>query len=147
MLKALQTFKGHSQVCQRRYAGSDASKYASTISKLRLTPSTRVLYQGFTGRVSTANAAASIKYGTNIVGGTTPGKSGTHLDLPLYPSVREAAEKLKPDATAVFVGANHAAKAIEEAVAAEIGLVVAVAEFLPVHDVLRVSLHGVVRKA
>lgn len=78
--------------------------------------------------------------GTNIVGGTTPGKSGEHLGLPLYPSVREAAEKLKPDATAVFVGANHAASAIEDAIEAEIGLIVAVAEFLPVHDLLRVCL-------
>jgi len=81
--------------------------------------------------VSTANAKESIAYGTNIVGGTTPGKSGEHLGLPLYPSLREAAEKLKPDATAVFVGAQHAAKAIEDAIEAEIPLIVAIAEFLP----------------
>lgn len=51
--------------------------------------------------------------------------------MPLYPTLREAAEKLKPDATAVFVGAQHAAKAIEDAIEAEIPLIVAIAEFLP----------------
>jgi len=105
--------------------------YAATIPNLRLTPCTRVIYQGFTGKVSTANAKESIAYGTNIVGGTTPGKSGEHLGLPLYPTLQEAADKLKPDATAVFVGAQHAAKAIEDAIEAEIPLIVAIAEFLP----------------
>lgn len=105
--------------------------YASTIPNLRLTPQTRVVYQGFTGKVSTANAKESIAYGTNIVGGTTPGKSGEHLGLPLYPSLREATQALKPDATAVFVAAQHAAKAIEDAIENEIPLIVAIAEFLP----------------
>lgn len=105
--------------------------YRATIPNLRLTSSTRVIYQGFTGKVSTTNAVESLKYGTNIVGGTTPGKSGEHLGLPLYPTLREAAEELKPDATAVFVGAQHAAKAIEDAIEAEIPLIVAIAEFLP----------------
>lgn len=98
------------------------------------------MYQGFTGRVSTSNAQQSIDYGTNIVGGTTPGKEGEHLGLPLLPTVRRAAEQLKPDASAVFVAAQHAAKAIEDAIEAEIPLIVAVAEFIPLHDILRVSL-------
>ena len=101
-------------------------------------PETRVIYQGFTGRVSTSNAQQSLEYGTKIVGGTTPGKEGEHLGLPLYPSVQKATEELKPDASAVFVAAHQAAKAIEDAIAAEIPLIVAVAEFIPLHDMLRV---------
>ena len=97
-----------------------------------------MIYQGFTGRVSTVNAQQSLEWGTNVVGGTTPGKEGEHLGLPLLPSVQKAAEQLKPDATAVFVAAQHAAKAIEDAIAAEIPLIVAVAEFIPLHDMLRV---------
>lgn len=96
------------------------------------------MYQGFTGRVSTTNAQQSIDYGTNIVGGVTPGKEGEHLGLPLLPSVERAAKELKPDATAVFVSNTHASSAIEDAIAAEIPLIVAVAEFIPVHDILRV---------
>ena len=112
--------------------------YDDTIHNLDIGPQTRVIYQGFTGRVSTANAQQSLEYGTNIVGGSTPGKEGEHLGLPLYPTVRQAAEQLKPDATAVFVAAHQAAKAIEDAIDAEIPLIVAVAEFIPLHDILRV---------
>lgn len=112
--------------------------YADTIQNLKIGKHTRVLYQGFTGRVSTVNAQQSIQYGTHIVGGTTPGKEGEHLGLPLLPSVRAAAAELKPDATAVFVSAQHASGAIEEAIEAEIPLIVAVAEFIPLHDMLRV---------
>lgn len=96
--------------------------------------------------VSTTNAQQSLEYGTRIVGGTTPGKSGEHLGLPLFPRVREAVEELKPDASAVFVGAPQAAGAIEEAIDAEIPLVVAVAEFIPLHEMLRVSRCGTTLK-
>jgi succinyl-CoA synthetase alpha subunit len=98
-----------------------------------------VIYQGFTGRVATTNARDSIAYGTNIVGGVTPGKEGEHLGLPLLPDLRKAKEQLKPDATAVFVAAPQCAKAIEDAIEAEIPLIVAVAEHIPLHDILRVS--------
>lgn len=98
------------------------------------------MYQGFTGRVATVNAQQSLDYGTNIVGGTTPGKEGQHLGLPLYPNVKKATLELKPDATAVFVAAHQAAGAIEDAIEAEIPLIVAVAEFIPLHDLLRVSV-------
>jgi succinyl-CoA synthetase alpha subunit len=97
-----------------------------------------VIYQGFTGRVATGNAKDSIAYGTNIVGGVTPGKEGEHLGLPLLPDLRKAKEQLKPDATAVFVAAPHCGKAIEDAIEAEIPLIVAVAEHIPLHDVMRV---------
>ena len=100
--------------------------------------STRVIYQGFTGKVATQNAKESIEYGTNIVGGVTPGKNAEHLGLPVLPSVRDAKEQLKPDATAIYVAAQHAAGAIEEAIEAEIPLIVAVAEHIPLHNILRV---------
>ena len=118
---------------------STMRSYEDTRPNMKIGPHTRVMYQGFTGRVATANAQQSLEYGTQIVGGTTPGKSGEHLGLPLLPSVREAKEHLKPDATAVFVAATHATKAIEDAIEAEIPLIVAVAEFMPLHDVLRVG--------
>lgn len=66
---------------------------------------------------------------------------GEHLGLPLLPDLRKAKEQLKPDATAVFVAAPHCGKAIEDAIEAEIPLIVAVAEHIPLHDILRVSLH------
>lgn len=113
--------------------------YADTIPNLKIGKNTRVIYQGFTGRVSTSNAQQSLEWGTQIVGGTTPGKEGEHLGLPLLPTIQEAADKLKPDASAVFVAAHQAGKAIEDAIAAEIPLIVAVAEFIPLHDILRVS--------
>lgn len=80
-----------------------------------------------------------------MVGGVSPGRSGTHetLGLPVLGSVREAAAALRPDATAIFVAADQTAAAIEEAVQAEIGLVVAVAEHVPMRDMLRV--HDVLR--
>ena len=116
--------------------------YANTISNLAINPSTTVIYQGFTGRAATANATATLEYGTRIVGGVSPNKpndKATHLDLPLFSTCRAAAAVLKPAATAVFVPAHSAATAIEEAIEAEIPLIVSVAEHIPVHDMLRVQ--------
>lgn len=73
------------------------------------------------------------------MGGVTPGRTAEHLGLPVLPSVRVAKEQLKPDATAIFVAAQHAASAIEEAIEAEIPLIVAVAEHVPLHNILRVG--------
>jgi len=117
---------------------STRQSYEDTIQNLRIGKHTRVIYQGFTGRVATTNAKESLAYGTNIVGGVTPGKDGEHLGLPVLPNVRVAKEQLNPDATAIFVAAQHAGKAIEEAIEAEIPLIVAVAEHIPLHDILRV---------
>ena len=127
---------------EQRCLFSSSSKrhaYEDTIPNLKIGKNTKVIYQGFTGRVSTSNAQQSLEYGTKIVGGTTPGKEGEHLGLPLLPSVQACADKLKPDASAVFVAAHQAGKAIEDAIAAEIPLIVAVAEFIPLHDILRVG--------
>ncbi|KAE8443340.1 hypothetical protein EG329_001983 [Mollisiaceae sp. DMI_Dod_QoI] len=109
--------------------------YADTISNLKIGKHTRVIFQGFTGRQATANAKESIAWGTNIVGGVTPGKSGEHLGLPVLPT---AMEKLKPDATGIYVAAHQAPAAIEEAIEAEVPLIVAVAEHIPIHDILRI---------
>ncbi|KXL42078.1 MAG: hypothetical protein FE78DRAFT_34747 [Acidomyces sp. 'richmondensis'] len=112
--------------------------YDDTVQNLRIGKHTRVIYQGFTGRVATGNAKDSLSYGTNIVGGVTPGKEGEHLGLPLLPNLKKAKEQLKPDATAVFVAAPQCGKAIEEAIEAEIPLIVSVAEHIPLHDIMRV---------
>ncbi|KAK8095315.1 hypothetical protein PG999_013337 [Apiospora kogelbergensis] len=110
----------------------DSSKYNATLKNLHVGRHTRVIFQGFTGRQATANAKESIAWGTNIVGGVTPGREGQHLELP-------AVEALKPDATGIYVAAHHAKAAIEEAIEAEVPLIVAVAEHVPLHDILRVS--------
>lgn len=116
-----------------------SSIYADTVSNLKIGEQTRVVFQGYTGRQATQNAKQSIEYGTKIVGGVTPGKNGEHLGLPLLPSVRRAKDELRPDATAIYVAAQQAAGAIEEAIEAEIPLIVAVAEHIPLHDMLRVQ--------
>lgn len=120
-------------------ATSISFSYEDTVQNLRIGKHTRVIYQGFTGRVATGNAKDSIAYGTNIVGGVTPGKEGEHLGLPLLPDLKKAKEQLKPDATAVFVAAQQCGKAIEDAIEAEIPLIVAVAEHIPLHDIMRVG--------
>ena len=114
------------------------SGYEDTVQNLRIGKHTRVIYQGFTGRVATGNAKDSIAYGTNVVGGVTPGKEGEHIGLPLLPDLKKAKEQLKPDATAVFVAAPQCGQAIEQAIEAEIPLIVSVAEHIPVHDIMRV---------
>lgn len=115
-------------------------QYDSTISNLIIDENTTVIYQGFTGRAASKNAKDTIDYGTNVVGGVTPGKGGSeHLGRPVFNSVSEAVATLKPHASAVFVPASAAGKAIEEAIEAEVPLIVSVAEHIPVHDMLRVQ--------
>lgn len=117
--------------------------YRGTLDNLRIGSHTRVIFQGFTGRQATANAKESIAWGTNIVGGVTPGREGEHLGLPVLPTVRRAMEDLKPDATGIYVAAHQAPAAIEEAIEAEVPLIVAVAEHIPLHDMLRI--HRMIR--
>ncbi|KAK7556958.1 succinyl-CoA synthetase-like protein [Phyllosticta citricarpa] len=114
------------------------ASYEKTIEHLKIGRHTRVIFQGFTGRQATANARESLEWGTRIVGGVTPGRNGEHLGLPVLPSVRAAKDHLKPDATGIYVAAHQAAAAIEEAIEAEIPLIVAVAEHIPLHDILRI---------
>lgn len=113
--------------------------YEDTIKNLKIGKHTRVLYQGFTGKQATSNAKESIAYGTNVVGGVKPGTTGEHLGLPVLPSVREAVKELKPDASAIYVPGSGTVQAMEEAIENEIPLIVAVAEHIPLHDIMRVQ--------
>jgi len=113
--------------------------YDDTIQNLKIGADTRVIFQGFTGKQATANAKESMEWGTNVVGGVKPNGSGEHLGKPVLPTVRAAMEQLKPDATGIYVAAHQAAAAIEEAIEAEVPLIVAVAEHIPLHDIMRVS--------
>ncbi|KAI4636460.1 hypothetical protein J4E83_001415 [Alternaria metachromatica] len=124
--------------CATFSASSRYSNYDDTVQNLKIGSHTRVIFQGFTGKQATANAKESIAWGTNVVGGVKPNGSGEHLGLPVLPSVRAAMEQLRPDATGIYVAAHQATAAIEEAIEAEVPLIVAVAEHIPLHDMMRI---------
>ncbi|CAN9209910.1 unnamed protein product [Alternaria alternata] len=124
--------------CATFSVSSRRNNYDDTIQNLKIGSHTRVIFQGFTGKQATANARESIEWGTNVVGGVKPNGSGEHLGLPVLPSVRAAMEQLKPDATGIYVAAHQATAAIEEAIEAEVPLIVAVAEHIPLHDMMRI---------
>src|SRR5262245_53018468 len=101
---------------------------------------TRVICQGFTGAQGTFHSEQAIAYGTRMVGGVTPGKGGTtHLGLPVFDTVSEAAAATGADASVVYVPAAYAADAILEAIDAAIPLVVCITEGVPVLDMVKVK--------
>ena len=105
-----------------------------------ITETTRVLVQGITGRIGAFHAADMIRYGTNVVGGVTPGRGGeTHLDRPLFNTVRDAVAATGAEASLVFVPPPFAADAIMEAADAGIRTAVCVTDGIPSQDMMRLK--------
>ena len=101
---------------------------------------TKVICQGFTGAQGTLHCSQAIEYGTNILGGVTPGKGGqTHLDLPVFNSVKEAKQATEANASIIFVPAKFCKPSIIEAIESGIELIICITEGIPTLDMLEVK--------
>ena len=101
---------------------------------------TKIIVQGFTGKMGSFHAEEMIKYGSNIVGGVTPGKGGMkHLNLPVFNTVKEAVELTGADSSILFVPPQFAADSAMEAADAGIKTCVAITDGIPAHDMIKVK--------
>ena len=102
----------------------------------------KIIVQGFTGSEGTFHATQMIEYGTNVVGGVTPGKGGQlHLDKPVFNTVQEAVDKVSADTSIIFVPPAFAADAIMEAASAGIKVIICITEGIPVADMVKVKAY------
>lgn len=108
----------------------------------------KIIVQGFTGSEGTFHASQMIEYGTNVVGGVTPGKGGTtHLDRPVFNTVKDAVNQVGADTTIIFVPPAFAADAIMEAADAGIKVIIAITEGIPVADMIKANAYVKERNA
>ncbi|MCA9132399.1 MAG: CoA-binding protein, partial [Planctomycetales bacterium] len=102
----------------------------------------RIIVQGFTGKEGTFHAEQMIEYGTQVVGGVTPGKGGqTHLGLPVFNTVADAVKDAGADTSVIFVPPAFAADAIMEAAEAGIKVIICITEGIPVQDMVKVKAY------
>ena len=101
---------------------------------------TKIIVQGFTGKIGSFHAQEMIDYGSNVVGGVTPGKGGsTHLGLPVFNTVKDAVKQTDAEASILFVPPSYAADSAMEAADAGIKVCVAITDGIPSHDMIKVK--------